>query len=86
MDAPHDKDAAARRRLSSQNVGDETVAFDNWPLEADRMAIHSPLVECLRVLAGHYGRRTSENALTAGLPIPPPITPALFEGRHYAPI
>ena len=81
MDAPHDKDAAApAASSSSQNVGDETVAFDNWPLEADRMAIHSPLVECLRVLAGHYGRRTSENALTAGLPIPATgITPALFE-------
>lgn len=55
-------------------------AADSWPLEADRMAVHSPLIECLRLLAGHYGRRTSENALTAGLPIPPSgITPALFE-------
>ena len=55
-------------------------AADNWPLEADRMAMRSALVECLRLLAGHYGRRTSENALTAGLPIPATgITPALFE-------
>ncbi|HNQ91585.1 MAG TPA: type I secretion system permease/ATPase [Alphaproteobacteria bacterium] len=53
---------------------------DRWPIEADRMSIHYPLIECLRILAGHYGRRTSENALTAGLPIPPSgITPALFE-------
>lgn len=56
------------------------IPVDSWPLQADRMAIHSPLVECLRILAGHYGRRTSENALTAGLPIPATgITPALFE-------
>lgn len=50
-----------------------------WPLEADRLAIHSPLVECLRLLAGHYGRRTSTQSLIAGLPIPKAgITPALF--------
>jgi ATP-binding cassette subfamily C protein LapB len=30
---------------------------------------HHPLVRCLRIIAGHYGRRTSENALTAGLPL-----------------
>lgn len=43
------------------------------------MAVHMPLVECLRLLAGHYGRRTSPSALTAGLPIPKTgITPALF--------
>lgn len=52
---------------------------DGWPLQADRMAIHSPLVECLRMMAGHYGRRVSTASLTAGLPIPPQgITPALF--------
>ena len=50
-----------------------------WPLQADRMAIQSPLVECLKIMAGHYGRRTSAATLTAGLPIPPQgITPALF--------
>jgi ATP-binding cassette subfamily C protein LapB len=53
--------------------------FDNWPLEADRLAMHSPLVECLRMLAGYYGRRTSSVALTAGLPIPKTgITPSLL--------
>jgi ATP-binding cassette subfamily C protein LapB len=52
---------------------------DSWPLQADRMAIHMPLVDCVRILAGHYGRRTSNTALTAGLPIPPKgITPALL--------
>ncbi len=54
-------------------------APDGWPLQADRMAIHNPLVDCLRLLAGHYGRRTSNASLTAGLPMPKAgITPALF--------
>ncbi len=52
---------------------------DTWPLEADRLALHSPLVECLRLMAGFYGRRTSRSSLTAGLPIPKTgITPDLF--------
>lgn len=52
---------------------------DSWPLEADRIAIDDPLVDCLTILAGHYGRRTSRNALTTGLPIPKQgITPLLF--------
>lgn len=52
---------------------------DTWPLEADRIAIDDPLVDCLALLAGHYGRRTSRAALTAGLPLPKAgITPLLF--------
>lgn len=52
---------------------------DNWALQADRMAVRLPLVECLRLMAGHYGRRTSVGALTAGLPISKTgITPDLF--------
>lgn len=52
---------------------------DSWPLQADRMAIHMPLIDCLRLLAGRYGRRTSNTALVAGLPIPPKgLTPGLF--------
>lgn len=52
---------------------------DGWPLQADRMAIRLPLVDCLRLMAGHYGRRTSAGALTAGLPIPRSgITPDLM--------
>ncbi|HOO80934.1 MAG TPA: type I secretion system permease/ATPase [Alphaproteobacteria bacterium] len=52
---------------------------DPWPLQADRMAIRMPLVDCLRIMAGHYGRRTSNDALVAGLPIPNKgITPSLF--------
>ncbi len=52
---------------------------DSWPLEADRITMQSPLVECLRLMAGHYGRRTSAASLTAGLPIPKDgVTPTLF--------
>lgn len=50
-----------------------------WPLEADRLAIHFPQIESLRLLAGHYGRRTSTQALLAGLPVSKQgITPELF--------
>ncbi|MEM6811230.1 MAG: type I secretion system permease/ATPase [Pseudomonadota bacterium] len=54
-------------------------APDVWPLEADRVAIRDPLVNCLQLVAGHYGRRTSVASLTAGLPIAKGgITPVLF--------
>ncbi|MGZ9108925.1 MAG: type I secretion system permease/ATPase [Micavibrio sp.] len=57
----------------------ESGAENPWPLQVDRVALDSPLVDALRILAGHYGRRTSQASLTAGLPIPPTgITPALF--------
>lgn len=51
-----------------------------WPLQADRLAIHTPLIDVLQLLAGHYGRRTSPASLTAGLPIPKEggFPPALF--------
>lgn len=57
----------------------DTDVPDDWPLQADRMAIHRPLIDALVILAGHYGRRTSAASLTAGLPIPKKgITPLLF--------
>lgn len=63
--------ATAKDNLAGQSAA--------WPLEADRLAIHQPQIECLRVMAGHYGRRTSSQALTAGLPIGKAgITPQLF--------
>ena len=50
-----------------------------WDLQADRMAQRDALVDCLKIMAGHYGRRTSRDGLTAGLPIPKSgMTPALF--------
>tara|TARA_Y100000031_G_C8254041_1_gene402215 strand:+ start:6728 stop:9094 length:2367 start_codon:yes stop_codon:yes gene_type:complete len=69
--------------VDQTNDGEEVPAHlmeaDSWPLEADRLAVQDPLVECLRILAGHYGRRTSRNSLVAGLPVPPTgITPSLF--------
>ncbi len=53
---------------------------DVWPLEADRIAIQDPLIDTLRIMAGHYGRRTSKAALTSGLPLSKKgrITPTLF--------
>ncbi|MFN3700697.1 MAG: type I secretion system permease/ATPase [Alphaproteobacteria bacterium] len=51
----------------------------DWPLQADRVAMNISLIESLRVLAGYYGRRTSTASLTAGLPISKAgITPILF--------
>ena len=53
---------------------------DTWALEADRTAIHHPLLSTLVLIAGHYGRRTSINALTSGLPYQKgDIAPSLFE-------
>ena len=64
---------------AQQPVDQRSKSAEGWALQADRMAIHSPLVESLRIMAGHYGRRTSTASLTAGLPIPTTgITPALF--------
>lgn len=72
-------DPAATPVSLDQGGGARPEETNVWPLEADRLAIHSPLVECLRLLAGHYGRRTSTQSLIAGLPIPKAgITPALF--------
>ena len=42
---------------------------DSWPIQADRMAMRMPLIDCLHLLAGHFGRRTSIASLTAGLPV-----------------
>jgi len=51
----------------------------SWPLEADRISIKDPLLECLQIVSGLYGRRISTTALAAGLPISKDgITPALF--------
>jgi ATP-binding cassette subfamily C protein LapB len=51
----------------------------DYPLQADRMAQRFPRLECLRIMAGHFGRRTSLNALTAGLPFSKEgVSPVLF--------
>jgi len=69
-------DGAAEEKSRTQALAENP---DSWPLQADRVAIHQPIIDCLRILAGFYGRRTSNAALTAGLPIPPTgVTPEIF--------
>ncbi len=78
-DQPQDAGAQQAPGSDSSSPKAHEEAVDSWPLEADRVAIQDPLVEVLRILAGHYGRRTSRASLTAGLPIPVTgITPILF--------
>lgn len=73
---------ATRTTPGESSQSDEALrnrTIDGWPLQADRVAMHNPLVDCLELIAGHFGRRTSTAALTAGLPLPKQgITPALF--------
>lgn len=70
-----DQDSA--QNTSYTNASEEVS--NEWPLQADRLAVRNPLIECLRILAGYYGRRTSSSALIAGLPIRSAgITPLLF--------
>ena len=86
MNTPSQPETApneAPEKSAGQTAAPEKISTlhddDPWPLQAGRAAIQSPMVECLRILAGHYGRRTSPAALTAGLPIPVSgITPSVF--------
>lgn len=81
-DAPENSSVNSDENTSVEEQEKSKAHLENpdaWPLEADRLAIQEPLVECLRMVAGHYGRRTSQNSLVAGLPVPPTgITPSLF--------
>ena len=70
-----DKKAKAEAQQDSEKTNENLA----WPLQADRVAQKEPLLECLQVMAGMYGRRISSNALIAGLPIPATgLTPTLF--------
>ena len=65
------KDASVKNKFNDLPEG--------WPLQADRLAIEHPLLESLTIIAGHYGRRTSIDTLTAGLPISKnKIVPSIF--------
>ena len=78
---PYSDESADQGDEANQGaVKEHEKAPDVWPLEADRIAIHDPLVNCLQVLAGHFGRRTSVASLVSGLPVSRHgITPVLFE-------
>lgn len=41
----------------------------SWPLEASRVSLDDPLMECLSVVAAMHGRRATAAALSAGLPL-----------------
>lgn len=78
-EAPSGSESAQPDAADAAAKTPQAEDYDVWPLEADRIAIQNPMIECLRIIAGHYGRRTSPSALTAGLPIPEDgITPTLF--------
>ncbi len=53
--------------VNPSNDADKQSA--SWPLEAERVSLDDPLMECLALLAASYGRRTTAVALSAGLPI-----------------
>lgn len=74
-----DEDQGSETGQDDQNSKKAGTQNENWNLEANRVAIGSPLVETLRLMAGHFGRRTTSSALISGLPVPNEgITPSLF--------
>jgi ATP-binding cassette subfamily C protein LapB len=64
----------------SQDHGSAHNPPDDLPLEAQRVSLDDPLMECLAILSSEHGRRTTAVALSAGLPIPKDgiATPGLF--------
>ena len=83
MSSPRQKTIKTRVKEAQEqtkDVSDENLA---WPLQADRIALKEPLLECLQIMAGMYGRRVSTNSLVAGLPVPRTgLTPSLLFARH----
>ncbi len=79
---PDNKTGARREKAAGASPDNKPLQEEDdssWPLAADRVSLSDPLVEALRIIAGHYGRRTSSASLTAGLPVPSGgISPALF--------
>lgn len=61
-------------------AAEEDKQSATWPLEAERLSLDDPLMECLAIVAASYGRRTTAVALSAGLPIhgAQMATPAAF--------
>lgn len=58
----------------------EASAVGPAAMEAERLSLDDPLMECLAMLAGEFGRRVTAVALAAGLPVPTHglVTPAVF--------
>ncbi len=73
---PQEESMAAGAQGQAKGLDDLS---SQWPLQADRTAIKYSLLETLVLIAGHYGRRTSINTLTAGLPLSKEgVTPVIF--------
>ncbi len=47
----------------------QSIQHVAWPLEAERVSLDDPLMECLAIVAATFGRRTTAVALSAGLPV-----------------
>ncbi len=61
-------DQTGAPQIEATPVSTSTAAL-TWPLEAERMSLDDPLMECLAIVAASYGRRTTAVALSSGLPI-----------------
>ena len=53
----------------TDNVINITDDSHTWPMEAQRVSLDDPLMECLAIVAALHGRRTTAVALSSGLPI-----------------
>ena len=56
-------------KTATQKNAQQDPAGHAWPLEAARVSLDDPLMECLALLATSFGRRTTAVALSQGLPI-----------------
>lgn len=76
---PTKADKDSPQKSSADSASGEPLE-GTWPLEAGRLSLGNPLMECLAVIATEFGRRTTVNALMAGLPISASgmPSPALF--------
>ena len=83
MEPSHENDGKVQENAPAQGKAAPPSQDDlniDWPLEAQRVSIDDPLMECLAILSSEYGRRTTAVALSSGLPIPKNgvATPGLF--------
>ena len=54
---------------STQKLTEDSLFPASWPLEAERVSLDDPLMECLAIVAASHGKRTTAVALSSGLPI-----------------